>query len=67
MVTACEADRQGAGAGGDWYLRQQSARASIGGDLTNRTGPRGTTVHVFVRLRHADSIADVDGGDHGVI
>jgi hypothetical protein len=37
------------------------------GDLTIRTGPRGTTIHVFVRLRHADSIADVDGGDHGVI
>jgi two-component system, NarL family, sensor kinase len=44
------------------------ARArQLGGDLTIRTGPNGTTVHVLVRVRGEDSITDADGGEHGVI
>jgi PAS domain S-box-containing protein len=44
------------------------ARArQLGGDLTIRTGPHGTTIHVLVRVRGADSITEADGGEHGVV
>ena len=44
------------------------ARArQLGGDLTIRTGPQGTSIDVLVRVRPADSITDANGGEHGVI
>lgn len=44
------------------------ARArQLGGDLTIRTGPHGTTIHVLVRVTGEESITDADGGEHGVI
>jgi signal transduction histidine kinase len=44
------------------------ARArQLGGDLTIRTGPHGTAIHVLVRVRQAESITDANDGEHGVI
>jgi PAS domain S-box-containing protein len=40
------------------------ARArQFGGDLKIRTGPDGTTIHVFAKLTHPNLISGVDGGD----